>query len=111
MSSNVSLTNLTNSVRLLADNKRLTDAQILPFINQGYSQLYDKLTTAYGADYNLKQIPFLTTTATSYTMAYQLTLSSVSASRIRGRHARPICDVQQHGDGTRRHNGCQQNRL
>lgn len=69
MALTVSLTSLTNQVRLLSDNHRLTDAQVLPFINQGYTMLYDKLTEAYGADYNLSITTFNTTATTTYALA------------------------------------------
>lgn len=66
MSLTVSLTSLINQVQILADNHRLTTTQITLFVNQGYTMLYDKLTDAMGADYNLSITTFNTSTTSTY---------------------------------------------
>lgn len=79
MALTVSLTSLINQVRLLSDNHRLTDAQVLPFVNQGWTMLYDKLTEAYGADYNLQTVYFNTVASTtSYPLAYNATFTNAT---------------------------------
>ena len=70
MALNVSLTSLINQVQLLSDNHRLTTAQITGFINQGVTMLYDKLTDAMGADYNLSICNFNTSTTSIYPLAF-----------------------------------------
>ena len=45
MALNVSLSTIIGQTTLLADNHRLTQAQLTSFINQGYSMLWDKLTS------------------------------------------------------------------
>ncbi len=87
MALTVTLTSLYNQVRLLSDNARLTDTQILPMINAGYCQLYDKLTEAYGADYNLS----ITTFNTSATTTYALSTVAPNFYKLRG------LDVQYQG--------------
>lgn len=80
MALNVSLTSLVNQVQILADNHRLTTAQITGFINQGYTMLWDKLTEAYGADYNLKQCQFNTVVSTTnYPLSYNITFTNATA--------------------------------
>jgi len=84
----VSLTSLVNQVQILADNHRLTTAQITGFVNQGYTMLYDKLTEAYGADYNLSVTTFNTVVGQN---SYALSTVAPDFYKLRG------LDVQYQG--------------
>lgn len=79
MALNVSLTSLIGQVQLLSDNHRLTNPQITGFINQGYTMLWDKLTEAYGSDYNLKQCQFNTVSSiTTYPLSYDVSFTNAT---------------------------------
>lgn len=76
MALEVTLSSLLTATRLLADNHRLTDAQLTPVINQGCSRLHDKLTAAYGADYKMSFANFyLPASVTSLPIVYSVTFS------------------------------------
>lgn len=81
MALEVTLSSLLTATRLLADNHRLTDAQLIPVINQGCSRLHDKLTAAHGADYKMSFANFyLPSSVTTLPIVYSVTFGSGSTA-------------------------------
>lgn len=106
MASNVTLTQLLTRTRFLANIVNATtaypDATLLPLINNGLCEVYDKLVAASPPDYYLsKTSPAQVTTSTTYWISWPAdfrTLVNVyeveSTSGLQRRLLRPLNDEQ-----------------
>jgi hypothetical protein len=82
MASNVTLTSLINTVRIKANNQRLTNSEITGLINSAWQELYDLLTESYNADYYLNSASFTSSANVStYPLSQSLQITDFYKAR------------------------------